>query len=308
MHFKGSWKYINKGLLVILGFLVVSTMASIFYLTQTLTGLKQTTQQSGSAVGTVFVLQDLLINLQDIQTGVRGYVLTGTDAYLTPYERASADVPADIKILRSNKDLLLNKSEIDTLEKLANDCMAFSSTTVDIRRNEGFEPAQAMIATGRGEEILRQVRTQITGLSTTSLENLGPMQVKSENNTRRALAVAGATAVLVLGTCVAVIWYFKRAILHERALESTKNEFLSLASHQLRTPATNVKLYLGMLMDGFMGQLNDEQRKALGVAYKNNESEINIMNNLARCREARPGPDTAAQAGSEHHEDRRPGR
>jgi two-component system phosphate regulon sensor histidine kinase PhoR len=77
-----------------------------------------------------------------------------------------------------------------------------------------------------------------------------------------------------------VIWYFKRAILHERALESTKNEFLSLASHQLRTPATNVKQYIGLLLDGYMGNLTEQQRQALVVAYRNNEAEISIMNNL----------------------------
>lgn len=280
MHFKSSWRYINKGLLVILSFLVVSTLASIFYLTQTLTGLLHTTQQSGNAVGTVFILQDLLINLQDIQTSTRGFVLTGNETFIAPYDRATADAPADLRILRTNKGLLLKQSDINDLERLSKENMAFMAQVVSLRREQGFESAQAMIISGKGESTLQGIRDKINGLSTASLENLGPMQSASESNTRRALAVAGATSLLVLGTCVAVAWYFKRAILHERALESTKNEFLSLASHQLRTPATNVKLYLGMLLDGYMGKLTEEQRNALDVAYKNNDSEISIMNNL----------------------------
>jgi two-component system sensor histidine kinase VicK len=63
-------------------------------------------------------------------------------------------------------------------------------------------------------------------------------------------------------------------------MENTKSEFLSLASHQLRTPATNVKQYIGLLLDGYIGTLTSKQRDALQVAYRNNELEIRIMNDL----------------------------
>jgi signal transduction histidine kinase len=280
MHIKSTWSYINKGLLIILSFLVVSTFASIFYLTRTLTSLRQATEANGNSVGTVFVLQDLLIHLQDVQTSVRGYVITGDPKFKEPYNRALADIPADVKIFKTNPDLLLSDRQIAELERLTNHKLDVMRQTMAIRDNEGLEAAQAFVATSQGEEILQEIRTDITDLSSRSLQNIGPMQRDSENKTRLALAVAGATGLFVFGTCIAVIWYFRRTILHERALESTKNEFLSLASHQLRTPATNVKQYLGMLLDGYMGDLSDQQRKALHVAYKNNESEINIMNNL----------------------------
>jgi len=41
-----------------------------------------------------------------------------------------------------------------------------------------------------------------------------------------------------------------------------------------------VKQYVGLLLDGYLGRLTRKQHEALTVAYKNNESEIRIMNDL----------------------------
>ena len=280
MHIKSAWSYINKGLLAILSFLVVSTIASIIYLAYTLLSLHSLTIESSRAVSTAFVLQGLLLDLQEMQTGVRGYVVTGDNTFLEPYSRARSRVPSDLRIIRSNKDLLLAPTEVQRLVTLTTNHLALMERIVQVRDAEGFEAAQLIVQSKEGEIGMENIRKEITSISSYGLQNIGPMQRRSEANTKRALIVAGTMALFVLGTCAAVIWYFKRTILQERALESTKNEFLSLASHQLRTPATNVKQYIGLLLDGYMGDLNDQQRHALTIAYKNNESEISIMNNL----------------------------
>lgn len=64
------------------------------------------------------------------------------------------------------------------------------------------------------------------------------------------------------------------------ALNRAKDEFISLASHQLRTPATGVKQYVGMLMQGYFGDLNEEQQAMVRSAYQSNERQLNIINAL----------------------------
>jgi len=63
-------------------------------------------------------------------------------------------------------------------------------------------------------------------------------------------------------------------------LNVIKDEFVSLASHQLRTPATGVKQYLSLLIDGFMGPLTERQMDALLKAFKSNDRQIEIVNDL----------------------------
>lgn len=66
----------------------------------------------------------------------------------------------------------------------------------------------------------------------------------------------------------------------ERSLDNAKDEFVSLASHQLRTPATGVKAYLGMLSEGFAGKLTDKQQKLLHEAVAANDRQLQVIDGL----------------------------
>jgi signal transduction histidine kinase len=70
------------------------------------------------------------------------------------------------------------------------------------------------------------------------------------------------------------------AYTEQKKLEEAKDELLSLASHQLRTPATAVKQYVLMVKDGFAGVLSSEQRKLLQLAYESNERQLTIVDDL----------------------------
>lgn len=91
---------------------------------------------------------------------------------------------------------------------------------------------------------------------------------------------------------------------HEQLMmiNRAKDEFISLASHQLRTPATGVKQYVGMLIQGYFGELSTDQQAILQSAYDSNERQLGIINallNVARLDagkvslEALPGDMTA---------------
>jgi PAS domain S-box-containing protein len=72
-------------------------------------------------------------------------------------------------------------------------------------------------------------------------------------------------------------------------INRTKDEFISLASHQLRTPATGVKQFLGMVLDGFAGDVIPEQHRMLERAYESNERQIAIINDLLKVAQADAG-------------------
>jgi two-component system sensor histidine kinase/response regulator len=65
-------------------------------------------------------------------------------------------------------------------------------------------------------------------------------------------------------------------------LNRTKDEFISIASHQLRTPATTVKQYVAMALDGMAGPLGPKQQELLQKAYESNERQLAIINTLLK--------------------------
>lgn len=66
-------------------------------------------------------------------------------------------------------------------------------------------------------------------------------------------------------------------------LNRSKDEFVSLASHQLRTPATAVKQYLGMIMQGFAGNdIDPKINQLVGAAYQSNERQLSVIEELLK--------------------------
>lgn len=66
----------------------------------------------------------------------------------------------------------------------------------------------------------------------------------------------------------------------DKEVNLAKDELLSLASHQMRTPATGVKQYLGMVLQGFVGELDDAQKSLLEKAYTSNERQLHVINQI----------------------------
>jgi len=73
------------------------------------------------------------------------------------------------------------------------------------------------------------------------------------------------------------------------AIARTKDEFVALASHQLRTPATAVKQYIGMVLQGYAGDITATQTDMLHKAFESNERQIRIINQILNAARADTG-------------------
>lgn len=64
------------------------------------------------------------------------------------------------------------------------------------------------------------------------------------------------------------------------SIETIQADFVSLASHQLRTPLSAIKWYSEMLMSEKQGKLTQTQLRYLREIYRSNERAINLVNDL----------------------------
>jgi signal transduction histidine kinase len=74
-----------------------------------------------------------------------------------------------------------------------------------------------------------------------------------------------------------------------KALDETKDEFISMASHQLRTPLTSVKGYVSMVLEGDAGELNEQQKKLLNQAFISSQRMVYLIADLLNVSRLRTG-------------------
>jgi signal transduction histidine kinase len=63
-------------------------------------------------------------------------------------------------------------------------------------------------------------------------------------------------------------------------IDKAKSEFISIASHQLRTPLTAIKGYISMIIEGTYGKLSEKAQKPMENVYQSNERLIRLVNDL----------------------------
>ncbi len=74
-----------------------------------------------------------------------------------------------------------------------------------------------------------------------------------------------------------------------KALDETKDEFISMASHQLRTPLTSVKGYVSMVLEGDAGKISDMQKKLLDQAFLSSQRMVYLIADLLNVSRLRTG-------------------
>jgi signal transduction histidine kinase len=74
-----------------------------------------------------------------------------------------------------------------------------------------------------------------------------------------------------------------------KALDETKDEFISMASHQLRTPLTSVKGYVSMVLEGDAGKITKQQRALLDQAFLSSQRMVYLIADLLNVSRLRTG-------------------
>ena len=132
----------------------------------------------------------------------------------------------------------------------------------------------------KGEMILEEKRPVTKTLREKIIftTTVSAVQYRKKDGTSLPVAVT-VSPIMLGGKMLGAVTVF-RDVTKEKAVDLAKTEFVSLASHQLRTPLSAIKWYTEMLTAGDAGKLNTNQKKYLQEVYKSNERMIELVGAL----------------------------
>jgi len=139
-------KMIRVGLVVA----VILLLATVFMTVQASKSLIEVSENVQKSHIGLLKLEELFSNLTHAESGVRGYVITGTEAYLEPYYNTIKTINEEISGVRKLiPDDPIQEARIDEVESLASERLALLKESIDIRTRHRFEEAQKLILTGK---------------------------------------------------------------------------------------------------------------------------------------------------------------
>lgn len=109
-------------------------------------------------------LENILFLIADVETGYHGYVITGQESYLVPYNRAYKLIQ-NVKVQNLKTTHPLHQQSFDRLELLIAEKLAISQQIIDLCRQNYFTAAQSLLLVAKGKNLIDQIRLSISQIS-----------------------------------------------------------------------------------------------------------------------------------------------
>ena len=152
-----SWWSI-VGLVAGIGFFLVSAILSY----SNVLSMRENEERIRVTHEVLTSLDELMIAVLGVETGSRGYVLTGKDQYLEAYRTGAASARQNLgKLEAFANDNAAEDEDLDRLRTLIDEKLRFSRLAIETRRDQGFDPAIAMIDSDQGKIAMDAIRLEM---------------------------------------------------------------------------------------------------------------------------------------------------
>jgi PAS domain S-box-containing protein len=173
-------------------------------------------EQSRDVLESADGLLDLVL---DAETGQRGFLLTGQESYLTPYNSAVAQFPAQIVGLE--RALMASsesgeRSRLNRLSDLTAEKMKELRDSIDLRRSAGAAAALAIVSSDRGKQAMDQIRQVVRQITEDALVRRASATATLDQSARRTRTIALVGAALLTGL-VCTSFFTLRSSARQRA-------------------------------------------------------------------------------------------
>jgi len=275
----------NHGRYIAIPLLVVLIIANALVAGKNLKRLQRATQDRVESAVMQARISDLMLDLDDMETGQRGYLLTGDPAYLRPYTDANARLAAHLSSLRSRLTVNLSTRERTleaNLEPVIQSLIAEMEETIRLRERGYRHRAFLLVNSNRGKELMDEARTTLNALSSAQAGNVSRYDTDLRDSVQRAYKELALTNSILLVVTVVTLLAFNtysrrlelRCARHSEQLRATSIQIECLTSAlagNFRVLVAKTRSYTKVLLElygGFLPRQGQEQAECIEDAVR----------------------------------------
>ena len=174
-------------------------------------------------------LSGLLKDVTDMESGQRGYLLTGDAAYLQPYTDAKSRIEMDFANLRTGLSNRTQREQLleSKLESLAKSKQAEMERSISLRQQGYRRRSFKLIDTDEGKGYMDEIRRIASSLSSSESSNFARLKGERTAALKRAFSatIISNSVLLVLAVCPFGLIRHHGRLLREEAARS-RNELV----------------------------------------------------------------------------------
>jgi CHASE3 domain sensor protein len=265
----GAIKMIRKIALRLVAITLIALLALNAYLAiNRLKLIRQSTALTLESSTIQANISAVLQALTDMETGQRGYLLTGNSDYLLPYNEGKNRIGVDFASLRAG---LANRTEQERsdeskLESLAGSKQAEMERTISLRQQGYRLRSFKLVDTNEGKGYMDEIRTIASSLSSTESSSFARFDKQRTSSQSRALSetIIANACLLLLTVCLFAFARFHGQALEQETVHSTRTlalrdsqleELTSALSNQARSKLAAIEENARLLLEEYGGFL-----------------------------------------------------
>ena len=206
--------------------------------------------------------------LLDAETGERGYIITGEDQYLEPFNQAIKSLNQKIDDgLELTKDNPTQQQRIAKVKLLAADKIADGMKKIDLRKNKGFDAAEQEVSKDIGKKIMDDIRSVIDEIEKNENDLLNSRALTMNSDVRMT------KSIIIYGSSFSIILIMIIGFLIVLNISRPLNEITKIATRigegdlNVELPVVERKDEVGILLQNF-GRMIEALKRMANAAQK----------------------------------------
>lgn len=233
--------------------------------------LKQTQKIAALTLESSLIQADIsgvLKDLTDMETGQRGYLLTGDPSYLQPYTDAKGRIGTDLGSLRLG---LANRAGSERslesqLESLANSKQAEMERSINLRQQGYRHRAFMLVDSDEGKEYMDRARGLLSSLSLAETSSFARFDRERNASLSKALTkiIVANSCLFLLTACLLGLVRYHGQVFEQEAVQSRQEltvrdlqleKLTSALSNQARVKTSAIEANARLLLENYGGFL-----------------------------------------------------